>query len=228
MNLKRSSAEEPKIIAKRLLFDKAALTSLRSNIKPDTISDGEVVSGVIAKALIRLDRAKHGKNREFVVFQPINMRERTIPPQSKHVCANLTFTTLTAPAAASEEIEVQEIVDVIGEGVRANVAELAGILSQDTDGRDIIIKSLEGLMKAISNRETNFIVFSDCSEFEFYEADFGWGKPVWTTITPQRLRSNATVLMRSREGDGIEAWVHLYQDDMPRFEEDEDITPFAH
>ncbi|XP_042016122.1 pelargonidin 3-O-(6-caffeoylglucoside) 5-O-(6-O-malonylglucoside) 4'''-malonyltransferase-like [Salvia splendens] len=228
VNLKRSSAEEPKIVAKRLLFDKAALASLKSKLKPDTISDGEIVSGVIAKALVRLDWAKHGKNREFVVFQPINMRERTIPPQSKHACANLTFTTLTAPVAASEKIEVQEIVDVIGEGVRANVAELAGILSRDTDGRDIIIKSLGSLMKAISNRETNFIVFSDCNEFEFYEADFGWGKPVWMTITPQRLRSNATVLTRNREGDGIEAWVHLYQDDMPRFQEDEDITPFAH
>ncbi|KAL1539676.1 shikimate O-hydroxycinnamoyltransferase [Salvia divinorum] len=228
VNLKRSSAEEPAIVAKRLLFDKAALTSLKSGIMADAISGSEIVSGVIAKALIRLDRAKHGKNREFVVFQPVNMRERTIPPQSKHVCANLTFTTLTAPVAASEEIGVQEIVDVIGHGVRTNVAELAGILSPDTDGRDVIIESLGSLMKAISNRETNFIVFSDCSEFEFYEADFGWGKPVWTTITPQRLRSNATVLMRNKEGDGIEAWVHLYQDDMPRFEEDEDIKPFAH
>lgn len=228
VNLKRSSVEEPKIVAKRLLFDKAALTSLKSELKPDTISDSEVVSGVIAKALIRLDRAKHGQNREFVVFQLINMRERMIPPQSKHVCANLSFTMLTPPVAASEEIRVQEIVDVIGDGVRANVAELAGVLSPDTDGREVIMNSLGSLMKAISNRETNFIVFSDCSEFEFYEMDFGWGKPVWTTITPQRLRSNASVLMRNREGDGIEAWVHLYQDDMPRFQEDEDIKQFAH
>lgn len=227
VNLKRSSADGPKIVAKRLLFDKAALTSLKSKIRPETISGSEVVSAVIAKALIGLDRAKHGKNRDFVVFQPINMRERTIPPQSKHVCANLTFTTLTPPVAASEEIGVQELVDVIGDGVRNTVADLAGILSPDIDGRDIIINSLGSLMKAIQNQETNFIVFSDCSEFGFYEADYGWGKPVWTTITPQRLRSNATVLMSNKEGDGIEAWVHLYEDDMPYFDQNDDIKAFA-
>ncbi|XP_047976889.1 pelargonidin 3-O-(6-caffeoylglucoside) 5-O-(6-O-malonylglucoside) 4'''-malonyltransferase-like [Salvia hispanica] len=228
VNLKQSSAEKPTIVTKRLLFNKAALTSLKSKLKQDTISDAEIVSGVIAKALIRLDRAKHGQNREFVVFQLINMRERMIPPQSKHVCANLSFTMLTPPVAASEEIRVQEIVDVIGDGVRANVAELAGVLSPDTDGREVIMNSLGSLMKAISNRETNFIAFTDFSEFEFHEADFGWGKPVWTAVTPQRLRSNSTLLMRNEEVDGIEAWVHLYQDDMPRFQEDEDIKQFAH
>ncbi|XP_057803621.1 pelargonidin 3-O-(6-caffeoylglucoside) 5-O-(6-O-malonylglucoside) 4'''-malonyltransferase-like [Salvia miltiorrhiza] len=217
---KASSADGPKIVAKRLLFDKAALTTLKSKIRPETTSGSQVVSAVIAKALIGVDRAKHGKSRDFVVFQPINMRERTIPPQSKHICANLTFTTLTP-----EEMGVQELVDVIGDGVRNTVAELAGVLSPYRDGREIIMKSLGSMMKAFQNQETKFIAFSDCSEFGFYEADFGWGKPAWATLIPQRLRSNSSVLMSNKEGDGIEAWVHLYQDDMPYFDQDECSDP---
>lgn len=44
-----------------------------------------VVCALIARALIRLDRENHGKSRDFLMFQAINMRSRTVP-HAVHSC----------------------------------------------------------------------------------------------------------------------------------------------
>ncbi|KAH6756050.1 hypothetical protein C2S53_005520 [Perilla frutescens var. hirtella] len=229
INLKRSSIDANNILVKRLLFDKAALTSLKSKIKQQNkkpISAVSAVSAVIAKSLIRLDTKKHGKSRDFVVFQLVNIRERTIPPQPKHACGNLCFTALTPPVSSSG-IGIDELVGILDDAVEKSIADHAEILSPDRDGRDIIMNSLGGMIKAFQNPETNFLVFADNSEFGFYEADFGWGEPVWTSTRPQRPRSNTTALMATKDGDGIEAWVHLDENEMRCFEEDEEIKLYA-
>lgn len=230
---KKPNLDNNNVVVKRFLFNKMALTKLRSKIRPRNgkpISGVRVVCAVIAKALILLDHAKHGGNRDTVIFQPVNMRERTIPPQSKHACGNFSFASITRCIAASEmkHIDIEELFDVIGDAVRKSIGDHAEKLSPNRDGRDIIIHSIEMLMKLSQNQETNIIAFSDRSRFGFYEADFGWGKPVWTTIgRPQRPRSNFTVLMSNKEGDGIEAWLHLNQNDMRCFEDDEEIKLFT-
>lgn len=224
VNLKKSSIDASNVLVKRLVFDKAALTKLKS--KSVDISGVSAVSALIAKALIRIDTAKHGKNRDFVVFQLVNMRGRMIPPQPKHACGNLCFTALTPPVASSG-IGVEELVRVLDDAVEKSVADHAEILSPERDGVDIIMKSLGGMIKAFQNPETNFLVFADNCDFGFYEADFGWGEPLWTTTRPQRPRSNTTALMATKEGDGIEAWVYLDENEMRRFQEDEEINLYA-
>lgn len=50
--------------------------------------------------------------------------------------------------------------------------------------------------------------FSGWTRFPLYDVDFGWGNPVWccTTALPSK---NLTVLMSSRGGEDIEAWVNM-------------------
>ncbi|KAH6809282.1 hypothetical protein C2S51_027065 [Perilla frutescens var. frutescens] len=220
------------IVVKRFLFNKEALTRLRSKLRPNingkTISKVRVVCAVIAKALIGVDRAKHGKHRDVVITQAINMRERTILPQPKHCCGNLFLPSLRRRVAAAEAkvIGIQELVDAIGDDVRKSIADYAEILSPNRDGRDIITNAFN-LMKEVWDPEMNAMLFSDWSKFGFYEADFGLGMPVWASIGPQRPFISAAVLMNDKDGDGIEAWLHLSQNDMQTFEQDEYINSFT-
>ncbi|KAL1533194.1 pelargonidin 3-O-(6-caffeoylglucoside) 5-O-(6-O-malonylglucoside) 4'''-malonyltransferase [Salvia divinorum] len=205
---------------------KGDLTRLKRE-RSTTVSSGvRVACAVIAKSLIRLDRATHGKSRDFVVFQPINMRERTSAPPPKNACGNMSFGSFTRRVSAEEEIGIEELVDLIGDGVRKSIAEYAEILCPDRDGRDIIINVRNKNRKQVFKPETFVVSFTDWSKFGFYEVDFGWGKPIWSGVGPQRPRGNHTILMRSEEGDGIEAWLHLKEDDMDLFEQDEEIKLF--
>ncbi|CAI0627231.1 unnamed protein product [Linum tenue] len=59
-----------------------------------------------------------------------------------------------------------------------------------------------------------------------YEADFGWGKPLWVG-TPSLSFKNLVVFMDSAHGDGIEALVHLEEGDMGKLQCDEVLLQYA-
>ncbi|KAF5470856.1 hypothetical protein F2P56_011344 [Juglans regia] len=59
-----------------------------------------------------------------------------------------------------------------------------------------------------------------------YDADFGWGKPTWVTVATMVL-NNPIVLMDTRDGSGIEAWITLSEEDMALFEHDKELLEFA-
>nr|GMD30147.1 vinorine synthase-like [Ipomoea batatas] len=60
--------------------------------------------------------------------------------------------------------------------------------------------------------EAEFLEFTSWCRFPIYEVDFGWGKPVWacTTTFPYK---NFIVLMSTKCGDGIEAWINIGEED---------------
>ncbi|KAH6778737.1 hypothetical protein C2S52_009974 [Perilla frutescens var. hirtella] len=220
--------EANEIAVKRLVFDKDAITRLRSkiahNVNDTVISGVNVACAVIAKALIEADRAKHGGgNRSLFIIQSINMRERTIPPQPKHAYGNLTIPSLTRRVDSSKIDGMEELVDVIGEAIGKSIGEYSEILVSP----GIIMNALGNITKQVYDRDANVVVFTDWSKFGFYDADFGWGKPVWASIGRQRPAITTTVIMSDREGNGIEAWLHLKQSDVPYFDQVEEIKLFT-
>ncbi|GMH27004.1 hypothetical protein Nepgr_028847 [Nepenthes gracilis] len=60
----------------------------------------------------------------------------------------------------------------------------------------------------------------------FYEADFGWGKPLWVCI-PKSPFSSSIILLDSKDGEGIEAWVTLEEQVMSILEGDEEFLEHA-
>ncbi|KAI3470289.1 hypothetical protein Pfo_026952 [Paulownia fortunei] len=192
------------------------------------ISRVRVVCALISKALIGVDRAKYGKSRACLIAQAVNMRERTIPPLPKHSCGNLVIQSVTQYMAATETKDkgFQDLVYLLGDAIDKTITDCGEILSLGEDGHNIIIHPMANLMERLESGEMNVLWFSDWSKFGFYEADFGWGKPDWACIGTMPAE-NLTVLMVNREGDGIEAWVHLNQNDMPCFEQDEELRLFT-
>nr|AMZ03407.1 acyltransferase ACT1-8 [Plectranthus barbatus]UPO25018.1 acyltransferase ACT1-8 [synthetic construct] len=211
------------IVVKRLNFGKEAITRLRSKLSPNqngkTISRVRVVCAVIVKALMGLERAK---TRDFMICQGINMRERTKAPLQKHACGNLAVSSYTRRVAAAEAEELQSLVNLIGDSIEKSIADYADILSSDQDGRHIISTMMKSFMQ-FAAPDIKAISFTDWSKFGFYQVDFGFGKPVWTGVRPERPIFSAAILMSNREGDGIEAWLHLDKNDMLIFEQDEEI-----
>lgn len=59
-----------------------------------------------------------------------------------------------------------------------------------------------------------------------YEADFGWGKPIWVGSASFMFK-NLICFMDTPTGDGIEVWVNLKGEDMAKFEVDKDFLSFV-
>ncbi|XP_047338962.1 vinorine synthase-like [Impatiens glandulifera] len=53
--------------------------------------------------------------------------------------------------------------------------------------------------------------------FPVYNVDFGMGKPVWASLG-SLINKNGAILLDSKCGEGIEAWVTMNEQDMARFQ----------
>ncbi|KAL2510316.1 HXXXD-type acyl-transferase family protein [Forsythia ovata] len=67
--------------------------------------------------------------------------------------------------------------------------------------------------------------FTSLCRFPLYEADFGWGRPVWVGSASLTYK-NLVTFMDTKSGDGIEAWIHLKKEDMVKFEADMELNAF--
>ncbi|KAJ6898367.1 stemmadenine O-acetyltransferase-like [Populus alba x Populus x berolinensis] len=67
--------------------------------------------------------------------------------------------------------------------------------------------------------------FTSLCRFPLYEADFGWAKPIWVG-SPSLTFKNLVVFKDTASGDGIEALVHLKDEDMAKFQEDEELLQY--
>ncbi|KAL3620091.1 hypothetical protein CASFOL_035003 [Castilleja foliolosa] len=54
------------------------------------------------------------------------------------------------------------------------------------------------------------LMLTSWCRFPVYEADFGWGKPIWFCLA--EMANNSAVLVDSRCGEKIEVWVNMKKD----------------
>ncbi|KAL3635054.1 hypothetical protein CASFOL_022108 [Castilleja foliolosa] len=155
------------------------------------------------------------------------MRSRTIPNMNKHSSGNLAAgaaTQFIATNEISKENGLQELVYLLGDAIGKTINDCEKLLSLDENGRKKILREpWLKMLETFASGDGFALWFTDWSKFGFYKADFGSGnKPVWVLVGT-RVSENNIVLMENKEGDDIEAWVHLDPNDVPCFERDEDM-----
>ncbi|KAK3034802.1 hypothetical protein RJ639_033707 [Escallonia herrerae] len=225
-NIPRSMKDADfKSATKMFAFNKKAISTLRAMCHGPRVSSLQLVNAILWKALIGVDHAKHGRSRASFLIQPVNLRGKTNPPLPQHTFGNL-WGLATAQVRAGENMAFQDFVDLLGGSIRKYVKDCGNVLSKEEDGYKIVIDPFMKSNKTMSDSEVNFCSFTSWCKFPFYEADFGLGKPIWSSVVKMPFK-NLVILMDDKEGEGIEAWVHLDAADMSLFEEDSGIIAFA-
>ncbi|KAL3831055.1 hypothetical protein ACJIZ3_019857 [Penstemon smallii] len=232
LNYSNTRTPNPEIIFKKFLFSNESITNLRAT-NNEPVSRVRIVCALIAKALIGVDKIKQGgKSRTCLIAQAVNIRPRTNPQLPKHLCGNLAMQAVLCINEENktdhEELEFQDLVRLLGEATHKTIKDCEEILF--SKGGDIFDNSTLSMHDFIANGDVNCLWFSDWSKFGFYEADFGWGKPTWASVA-NMYAENLVILMENREGGtggGIEAFVHLHENYVSHFEQDEGIRSFSY
>ncbi|KAK6116573.1 hypothetical protein DH2020_049679 [Rehmannia glutinosa] len=114
-----------------------------------------------------------------------------------------------------------ELLQKVREAIQAvNGEYLAGL----KEGNKHLNFMKERMARATKGELVTFNVTSLC-RFPLYEADFGWGKPVWVGSAGLTYK-NLVTFMDTANGDGIEAWINLKKEDMEKFEADLELQQF--
>ncbi|CAN0858367.1 Stemmadenine O-acetyltransferase [Linum grandiflorum] len=195
-----------------------------SRLQPTRV---EAISSLVWAATIRLGQEKRKENgiininegREFhSAVMVVNLRTRTSPPLPPVCMGNLIQMTETIKWPIQTEVTEENMRDLVGKfrgAVRNINHEYLERLHHHNKAQGYVdlVKSFEEEYK-----KDDFIMISSSCGYPIYGADFGWGKP---SFVHGFSGSNKTVvLLDAADGEGIEAWVTLDEDDMSKFDKD--------
>lgn len=164
---------------------------------------------------------KSDPNKIYTVLHAINLRTRLDPPLPNNYFGNISRIAISVPSMDADN-RCSDIVNQMRNSIREVNVDYVKKL-QESEGHLNFIKERAA---SISKGEVVPFSFTSLCRFPIYEADFGWGKPVW--VGSARLTfKNLVTFFDTNSGNGIEAWVNLKEKDMAKFERDEEFLTYV-
>ncbi|KAK9233158.1 hypothetical protein WN943_023407 [Citrus x changshan-huyou] len=218
--------ETGKFVVRRFVFDAKATAELKAKAKSSRVQNPtrvEVVSATLSKSVMTAFKTRSGSLKPTLLSHAVNLRSKARPPLSENLIGNIVWKTNAL--CTEEEVDL----DVLVWQLREALSKFDGDFVKSLQGVGGLLKLSEDIKceaEAYSDAK-NKIMFSSWCTFGFYGIDFGWGKPIWVSgacLGGSIVESSPTIiLMDSRSGNGIEAWVLLLEEDMALLEVDEKL-----
>ena len=131
-------------------------------------------------------------------------------------------TTSRLAIAAETPVEMEKDYHFLVRQLRKAILEInAEYLKKLQDGPVGDLYFLGKKDKQFQNGEIESCKFSSWCRFPVYEVNFGMGKPTWVCCP------DTVVMMCTKDGDGIETWVSMKEEDMVMFENDQELLSYA-
>ncbi|MED6217312.1 hypothetical protein PIB30_016501 [Stylosanthes scabra] len=214
------------IVTKRFIFDKANLSKLKDQFGSFNPTRVEAVTALIWKSALEAKRvnSSSGLHSASMMSHAVNIRDRMNPPLSKNMLGNFWQQSISPIMEFNGEVRLLDLANMVRETIRKVDADF--ICKLQGDGFVKIIESLMEAKRMVAQKGIPGYGFSSWVRFGFYEADFGWGMPSWVCTIGVPIE-NVIILMATRDGDGIEAWVTLNKLDMVEFECNPELLKFT-
>ncbi|XVF85145.1 hypothetical protein PTKIN_Ptkin17bG0094700 [Pterospermum kingtungense] len=218
-----------KVITKRFVFTASKIeeirrkyadnTSLENQTRPTRI---EALSAFIWTRFVTVTGAISRPDKSFTIGHMINLRTRINPPQSEYSFGNLWSFTVTYPSIDGTGESYHNLVTEMKDSIKRMDKEF---VKKIQDGYNHMVHSRERTA-SIAKGEIIPFAFTSLCRFPIYDADFGWGKPIWAASASRDI-PNFVVFMDTVDGNGIEAWVALKEDDMEKFGSDSELLSYV-
>nr|KAJ0219858.1 hypothetical protein LSAT_V11C200078580 [Lactuca sativa] len=218
-----------KCSTKRFRFDSSTLQALKAKAA-ETVSSTRVVAvtSLIWKCATAAARKLNGERPSILQFA-LNIRGRFTPPIPENAIGNICWT-----GVANCELKDRLSLETMIGHVKAGIAKVDSSYLEKFKGEhgsDYIVDGMKRLGGQMSSYDADYYSSSSMCNSGLYEADFGWGRPVWSCYGNFNdnipLYANIIILMDTRKGDGVEAWVTLGQEEMDILENDPDLLLYA-
>lgn len=224
-------------VTKRLVFDASAIATLKleaqtARKKPPT--SVEVVSAFIWQCCMAASKEKHGLQRPSLLTHVVNLRTKILSLMNgpdldlEYSTGNLLWLAATRSNTGDNDDDDHEqqqrlsgLVSELREALSKVDSYFVNNKLRGEKGRSVIFESIKEL-KNSDGVDLDYYGFSSWCKLGWYEAaDFGWGKPVWMSSIGSNSAPhfmNLIILVDTKSGDGIEAWVTLDQHQMALLE----------
>lgn len=204
-----------KIVTERFVFDKEKLAKLK---QAAALAPGSQVKDPTRVEAVSVFFWRHfteaSKAKMVAAVHAVNMRPRMNPSVGDHAFGNIWTHTLAIPLVEGEKGHH----NLVGE-LRKAIRNINSNHVKKLQSGDEYLKILKKHAELAFKGDVELCNFSSWCRFPVYEVDFGWGKPTWVCTTAFPFK-NVVILMSTSCGEGIEAWVNMLEEDVPRFQSD--------
>ncbi|EOA17895.1 hypothetical protein CARUB_v10006304mg [Capsella rubella] len=218
-----------KCVVKRFVLEPSKIAELRHKAASESVprpTRVEAIMSLLWKCAIKSSRSNLVTPRQAMMGMAMDLRLRipsTVLPQD--AIGNLQ-TGFGLKNGAEMELEIPEIVALFRkakEGVNEMIKEN---LQGNTLGQSLLSLMEKAYLEAIDS--DRYIMSSWCRK-PFYKVDFGLGCPVWMGYVSRTIYNTMmyVLLIDSKEGDGVEAWISLPEQDMSVFVDDQELLAYA-
>lgn len=213
-----------KSVTRTFVFDAWAITELKDKINSSSATMVKstrvmAITSLIWKILTGISSAKHGHSRDSTLLFTMNLRGKTKLPSTEHALGNFFLLGIATLEANQSRKELHDFANAVRSTSRDTFSYIGKASIEDITS--IFAKGFPLGQKD----DMDFYVCSSVCRFPLYEADFGWGKPSWVSTNSKDMEFIS--LFDTKNGDGIEAWVSLTENDMAEFEKDPDILTYC-
>ncbi|KAL5790973.1 hypothetical protein ACOSQ2_005861 [Xanthoceras sorbifolium] len=196
------------VVTRRFVFDAKTISKVMEAEDNKLKFSTAVVIALIWRAQINAARARNGGFlRPSLPSGAVNLRGKTFRKISENCCGNI-YTLGTARFQADEsKMRLDNFVD--------QEDHEDGFFSK------LMMRPYIELAEEIKKGEGDVHKFSSLRNFPLYEVDFGWGKPAWVSFAQRPYKG--VMLIDTKSGDGVEAWVTMDEEEMNYFQNDPTI-----
>ncbi|XP_025644703.1 epi-neemfruitin B 7-O-acetyltransferse L7AT isoform X2 [Arachis hypogaea] len=219
---------EEKWVTRRFLFTNSAINTLKAQILAKSSSDPlknhptrvEIVSAFLWKCFMAASKLQFETQRPCGIIHIVNLRrkmDKSLCPENS--IGNFLWYTL-ADHMDEHELSLDELVSKLKNSIEFVDKDFVAILQSD-EGSSIMENSLRIFDSKIKDEELEALSFTSWCNFGLYDADFGWGKPMWVSnigLKSTYVFMNMITLVDTKFKDGIEAWVTLDEMKMKHLE----------
>ncbi|XP_028113663.1 BAHD acyltransferase BIA1-like [Camellia sinensis] len=217
------SGKGPKVVSKKFVVDASKIAELKAKTASTSMPQPtrvEAVTTLFWKCALVASKSRFGGNRKsYVLMGAINLRSKLIPPLPKHSLGNVVGT-------------FQIIIDNDDDDYESEVTDMSGLVCKLRKGVEESVMQNNNLStkapQAKKEYDMEIYFHSSWCRFSLYEADFGWGKPTWVGVVGQgSISPPGITLMDTRDGEGVEIWLALIEEDMAIVEANQELLYYA-
>ncbi|XP_075516107.1 limonoid 7-O-acetyltransferse [Primulina tabacum] len=220
-------------ITKRFTFDRLAITALKEMAAGEDgkcATSVEAVSGFIWKyAMAASEELRSGTKKPSLLTHVVNLRKRASPNLSENSLGNLIW--MAMHTCTSDHNDKKLGFSCLVDGVRNSISMIDSVYVDKIRGKDgfILMHKYLKEIEEFGSKDVDYYGFTSWRKLGFYDVDFGWGKPVWVSSIDSSgsFFMNLIILMDTRCGSGIEAWMTLDKQEMDTLERNKKFRDFC-